>query len=60
MTIRGPEDRSFRKSPDGYAILGPWMVTADEIADPDNVPLVLKMNGQVRDLRNQSTIEQSS
>jgi 2-keto-4-pentenoate hydratase/2-oxohepta-3-ene-1,7-dioic acid hydratase in catechol pathway len=43
MTIRGPEDRSFRKSPDGYAVLGPWMVTADEIADPDNVPLVLKV-----------------
>lgn len=48
MTIRGPEDRSFRKSPDGYAVLGPWMVTADEIADPDDVPLVLKVNGEVR------------
>jgi len=31
MTIRGPEDRSFRKSPDGYAVLGPFMVTADEV-----------------------------
>jgi 2,4-didehydro-3-deoxy-L-rhamnonate hydrolase len=48
MTIRGPEDRSFRKSPDGYAVLGPWMVTADEIANPDDVPLVLKVNGEVR------------
>jgi 2-keto-4-pentenoate hydratase/2-oxohepta-3-ene-1,7-dioic acid hydratase in catechol pathway len=48
MTIRGPEDRSFRKSPDGYAVLGPWMVTADEIANPDDVPLVLKVNGDVR------------
>ena len=48
MTIRGPEDRSFRKSPDGYAVLGPWMVTADEIPDPDDVPLVLKVNGEVR------------
>ena len=48
MTIRGPEDRSFRKSPDGYAVLGPWMVTADEIADPEDVPLVLKVNGEVR------------
>jgi 2-keto-4-pentenoate hydratase/2-oxohepta-3-ene-1,7-dioic acid hydratase in catechol pathway len=54
MTIRGPEDRSFRKSPDGYAVLGPWMVTADEIADPDNVPLVLKVNGEVRQQTNTS------
>jgi 2-keto-4-pentenoate hydratase/2-oxohepta-3-ene-1,7-dioic acid hydratase in catechol pathway len=48
MTIRGPEDRSFRKSPDGYAVLGPWMVTTDEIANPDDVPLLLKVNGEVR------------
>ena len=52
MTIRGPEDRSFRKSPDGYAVLGPWMVTADEIADPDDVPLLLKVNGEVRQQSN--------
>ena len=24
ITIRGPEDRSFRKSPDSYTVLGPW------------------------------------
>ena len=52
MTIRGPEDRSFRKSPDGYAVLGPWMVTADEIADPDDVPLLLQVNGEVRQQSN--------
>jgi 2,4-didehydro-3-deoxy-L-rhamnonate hydrolase len=54
MTIRGPEDRSFRKSPDGYAVLGPWMVTADEIANPDDVPLLLKVNGEVRQQSNTS------
>ena len=27
MTVRGPEDRSFRKSIDSYAVLGPWMTT---------------------------------
>ena len=48
MTVRGPEDRSFRKSIDGYAVLGPWMVTADEIADPDDVPLTLRLNDEVR------------
>jgi len=48
MTIRGPEDRSFRKSPDGYAVLGPFMVTADELPDPDNVSFALSVNGQVQ------------
>ena len=51
-TIRGPEDRSFRKSPDGYAVLGPWMVTADEIPDPADVPLELKVNGETRQKTN--------
>ncbi len=54
MTIRGPEDRSFRKSPDGYAVLGPWMVTADEIANPDDIPLVLQVNGEIRQQTNTS------
>jgi 2,4-diketo-3-deoxy-L-fuconate hydrolase len=48
MTVRGKADRSFRKSVDGYAVLGPWMVTADEIPDPDNVPLSLTVNGEKR------------
>jgi 2,4-diketo-3-deoxy-L-fuconate hydrolase len=54
MTVRGPQDRSFRKSCDGYAVLGPWMVTADEIADPDNVPLSLTVNGETRQDTNTS------
>jgi 2-keto-4-pentenoate hydratase/2-oxohepta-3-ene-1,7-dioic acid hydratase in catechol pathway len=48
MTVRGREDRSFRKSIDGYAVLGPWMVTADEIADPDSLPISLIVNGETR------------
>ena len=48
MTVRGPEDRSFRKSLDGYAPLGPWMVTADEVADPDDLHLTLEVNGELR------------
>jgi 2-keto-4-pentenoate hydratase/2-oxohepta-3-ene-1,7-dioic acid hydratase in catechol pathway len=48
MTVRGREDRSFRKSIDGYAVLGPWFVTADEIADPDALPLSLMVNGETR------------
>jgi 2-keto-4-pentenoate hydratase/2-oxohepta-3-ene-1,7-dioic acid hydratase in catechol pathway len=48
MTVRGREDRSFRKSVDGYAVAGPWMVTADEIPDPDALPLSLEVNGERR------------
>jgi len=48
MTVRGREDRSFRKSVDGYAVAGPWMVTADEIANPDALPLALEVNGERR------------
>src|SRR5947209_14620544 len=39
MTIRGPEERSLRKSPDTYTVLGPWLVTRDEIADAGNLSL---------------------
>lgn len=48
MTVRGPEDRSFRKSIDGYAPLGPWMVTADEISDPNNLSMTLHVNDELR------------
>jgi 2,4-didehydro-3-deoxy-L-rhamnonate hydrolase len=48
MTVRGREDRSFRKSIDGYAVAGPWFVTADEIPDPDALPLSLEVNGETR------------
>ena len=54
MTVRGPQDRSFRKSCDGYAVLGPWMATADEIANPDDLPLSLRVNGEVRQDSNTS------
>ncbi len=48
MTLRGPEDRSLRKSLDGFSVLGPWLVTSDEIADPNNLRLELRVNGQTR------------
>src|ERR1700692_2430113 len=52
MTVRGREDRSFRKSVDGYAVAGPWMVTADEVPDPDALPLSLEVNGERRQSSN--------
>jgi 2-keto-4-pentenoate hydratase/2-oxohepta-3-ene-1,7-dioic acid hydratase in catechol pathway len=54
MTVRGPQDRSMRKSCDGYSVLGPWIVTADEIANPDDLPLSLKVNGETRQDTNTS------
>jgi 2-keto-4-pentenoate hydratase/2-oxohepta-3-ene-1,7-dioic acid hydratase in catechol pathway len=52
ITIRGSEDRSFRKSPDSYSVLGPWLVTADEIPDPGSLDLQISVNGDVRQQSN--------
>jgi 2,4-didehydro-3-deoxy-L-rhamnonate hydrolase len=52
MTVRGPEVPSFRKSIDTYGVLGPWLVTADEIADPDNLDFELKVGDEVRQKSN--------
>jgi 2-keto-4-pentenoate hydratase/2-oxohepta-3-ene-1,7-dioic acid hydratase in catechol pathway len=48
MTIRGPEERSFRKSPDSYCVLGPWLVTPDELGDPAALQLSITVNGEPR------------
>ena len=48
ISIRGQEDRSFRKSPDSYTVLGPWLVTADEIPDPGHLNLSISLNGEVK------------
>jgi 2-keto-4-pentenoate hydratase/2-oxohepta-3-ene-1,7-dioic acid hydratase in catechol pathway len=52
MTIRGPEERSFRNSPDSYTVLGPWLVTADEIADPSSLNLKIEVNGMPKQAAN--------
>lgn len=36
------------KSFDGFGPIGPWLVTTDEIPDPQNIPLELAINGQRR------------
>jgi 2-keto-4-pentenoate hydratase/2-oxohepta-3-ene-1,7-dioic acid hydratase in catechol pathway len=48
ITIRGPEERSFRKSPDTYTVLGPWLVTADELKDPSRLAFTIAVNDEVR------------
>jgi 2-keto-4-pentenoate hydratase/2-oxohepta-3-ene-1,7-dioic acid hydratase in catechol pathway len=52
MTIRGTEDRSFRKSPDSYTVLGPWLVTADELPDPGSLEVKIEVNGKVKQKAN--------
>ena len=48
MTVRGPEDRSLRKSVDSYAVLGPWLVTADAIENAQKLDIRLAVNGELR------------
>ncbi len=52
MTLRGPEFPSFRKSIDTYSVLGPWLVTRDEIPDPNQLDLWLTVNGEPRQRSN--------
>jgi 2-keto-4-pentenoate hydratase/2-oxohepta-3-ene-1,7-dioic acid hydratase in catechol pathway len=56
MTIRGPEERSFRKSPDSYCVLGPWLVTPDELGDPGKLQLSISVNGEPRQDANTSDL----
>jgi 2,4-didehydro-3-deoxy-L-rhamnonate hydrolase len=44
------------KSFPGFGPLGPWLVTADEIPDPQAIPLELKLNGRV--MQHSSTADQ--
>jgi len=42
------------KSFDTFGPLGPWLVTTDELTDPQSVPLTLAVNGAVRQKSNTS------
>ncbi|MDP2711284.1 MAG: fumarylacetoacetate hydrolase family protein [Solirubrobacteraceae bacterium] len=48
ITTRSTEDRSMRKSFDTFTPLGPCLVTADEVADPDRLRLRCWVNGRLR------------
>jgi len=52
MTVRGPEFPGFRKSADTFAVIGPWITTADEIVDPNALDLDLTVNGEQRQKSN--------
>lgn len=52
ITVRGSEERSLRKSLDTYTVLGPWLVTSDELRDPTNLDLSITLNGEPRQRAN--------
>jgi 2-keto-4-pentenoate hydratase/2-oxohepta-3-ene-1,7-dioic acid hydratase in catechol pathway len=52
ITVRSGEDRSTRKSFDTFTPIGPWIVTADEIPDPDSLGLRCDVGGTTRQRTN--------
>ena len=48
ITVRGPEDRSKRKSFDTFAPIGACIVTADEVPDPQALEINLWVNEELR------------
>jgi 2,4-diketo-3-deoxy-L-fuconate hydrolase len=52
MTTRGPEERSLRKSIDTYSVIGPWLVTSDELTNPHEMEFSLTVNGELRQRAN--------
>jgi 2-keto-4-pentenoate hydratase/2-oxohepta-3-ene-1,7-dioic acid hydratase in catechol pathway len=48
LSVRGPEDRPYRKGFDGFCPIGPWIVTQDEIPDMDAMTFRLWVNDALR------------
>ena len=46
----------MRKSSDTYSVLGPWLVTADELPDPSGLDMHLEVNGERRQTANTSDL----
>jgi 2-keto-4-pentenoate hydratase/2-oxohepta-3-ene-1,7-dioic acid hydratase in catechol pathway len=56
ITVRGDGDRSRRKSYDTFSPVGPWVTTADEVGDPGDLDIHLRVNGADRQRVNTSTM----
>jgi len=52
----GPGEWIKAKSHDSFGPLGPWLVTTDEIPDPQNLDLTLDLNGERMQTGNSSTM----
>jgi 2-keto-4-pentenoate hydratase/2-oxohepta-3-ene-1,7-dioic acid hydratase in catechol pathway len=47
---------SFSKAIDTFCPIGPWIVTADEVPDPHDLAMELRVNGEVRQRGNTATM----
>ncbi|MFC7131480.1 fumarylacetoacetate hydrolase family protein [Haloferax chudinovii] len=54
ISVRGDQDRSNRKSYDTFTVVGPSVVTPDEIDDPQGLDMQLDLNGETRQDANTS------
>jgi 2-keto-4-pentenoate hydratase/2-oxohepta-3-ene-1,7-dioic acid hydratase in catechol pathway len=52
ITVRGKEDRPWRKSFDTFTPIGPWIVTADEVENPNELGFNLWVNDELRQSAN--------
>ncbi len=52
ITVRGKEDRPWRKSFDTFTPIGPWIVTSDEVENPNRLQMDLWVNDEVRQSAN--------
>jgi 2-keto-4-pentenoate hydratase/2-oxohepta-3-ene-1,7-dioic acid hydratase in catechol pathway len=48
MTLQGPEFHSYCKSIDTFGVIGPWLVTTDEIPDPGKLGFKFWVNDELR------------
>ncbi|MFD0257451.1 fumarylacetoacetate hydrolase family protein [Kitasatospora indigofera] len=56
ITVRSEEDRSTRKSFDTFTPIGPWIVTADEVPEPDALDLRCDVGGTTRQRTNTANL----
>ncbi len=54
ISVRGDQDRSNRKSYDTFTVVGPCVATPDEVGDPQDLEMELKLNGETRQQENTS------
>ncbi|MDY6765553.1 MAG: fumarylacetoacetate hydrolase family protein [Halobacteria archaeon] len=48
ISVRGDQDRSNRKSYDTFTVIGPCVATPEEVGDPHDLEMELKLNGETR------------
>ncbi|WP_227355823.1 fumarylacetoacetate hydrolase family protein [Haladaptatus salinisoli] len=48
ISVRGDQDRSNRKSYDTFTVIGPCVVTPDEVGDPQSLDMELQLNGETK------------